>query len=242
MDSALRPVYHATETDGKSVRVVYSSAAPSKYIGLLTACGLCRICCGGCDCSTYNSRAQTLKDTSIILYENKLEYNNPWTSGCYGGSNVTTVYLDDPRFVQYEKAGCCSPFCTHNSCCPTWWDSCGEGIVIYKRVGWSECCSVKCSCCFDCSCKKCEDPPNYSYLSGSFPTNVAQQAGAVGNKSCCLFCFQDYILLYPVEDSDRLVEMLRHQKQFVQDYISTHQRQKGESLLATTNPAEMNRD
>jgi hypothetical protein len=220
MDPELRPVYHATQTPGR-VSVVYSSRAPDKYLTLLSWCGLLRCC--SCDCSTFNSRKRTLQNTAVIVYENKIKYNNPWTFGTLGGDNITTVYLDDPRFDQFEPAGFCSPFCTHNLCCPTYGGTCGQGIVIYKRVGWNErCCGsgACCSgCCGGCNCNKCEDPPNYSSLGGSFPTNIAQQAGVTVNQFCFRGCAQDFILLYPVADASELIKALKQQRTFVKDFI-----------------------
>lgn len=50
---------------------------------------------------------------------------------------VGVIYYDRDIMKKAAKAGCCSPSGTHMSPCPTCFDMCGEGLVLYG----ANCCS-----------------------------------------------------------------------------------------------------
>lgn len=100
---------------------------------------------GLCSCSPPALCAQNeLFDSFYVdVHENRVEYNDPVPGICCCNTisdNVVVMYYDRTLAQQVTPAGCCSPFCTHMSCCPTCFGCCGEGVVFHG----SKCCG---SCC-----------------------------------------------------------------------------------------------
>eukprot|EP00727_Mastigamoeba_balamuthi_P010537 m51a1_g6105 hypothetical protein (188) ;mRNA; f:81676-82575 len=124
------------------IAVVHRAPISAKYYSWLCCLGcmapLSCLCC---------TRRRLVASTYVQVHENRVEFDYPNVhcldlacGACYCcrvHDNVTTLYFD--KYPEIGRAGCCSPACTHCSCCPTCCDSCGEGVVVYRH----ECCCCK---------------------------------------------------------------------------------------------------
>jgi hypothetical protein len=70
------------------------------------------------------------KATYVHLYEDRLEWNYPHSVCCTLVDNPGVVYLDRDVAQRAVIPECCRPLATHCCCCPTWFDSCGEMVVL----------------------------------------------------------------------------------------------------------------
>ncbi len=94
-----------------------------------------------CPCSFAVCYTNELRKSSYVhLYEDRIEYSYA-TSICFQiVDNPAVLYLDRDVAQLSTVPDCCRPFLTHCSCCPTGFDSCGEGLFLH---GENTCCFVK---------------------------------------------------------------------------------------------------
>jgi hypothetical protein len=94
----------------------------------------------------------------VQVLENRIEWNIPysyctgdcpclWRVNCHLVDNTHVLYFDRALAQNAAKASCCSPACTHNDCCPTCFDMCGETLVLYETVPSCQVCRECCTCC-----------------------------------------------------------------------------------------------
>jgi len=96
----------------------------------MKTCHLLQTLCS-CDFLNLGAFPEKYKSSYINVYETKVEANLPYFCCCVRMDNVLVVYFDVEQAKYQEKAGLCKPCCTHNHCCPTCFDMCGEGVVLH---------------------------------------------------------------------------------------------------------------
>jgi hypothetical protein len=74
------------------------------------------------------------------VYENRIEWNEPSACLCCAKDNVRTVYFDRKVTRNAQRAGCCSPACTHCSLCPDCCSMFGQAVVIFGGNTCGCCC------------------------------------------------------------------------------------------------------
>eukprot|EP00128_Syssomonas_multiformis_P019121 Colp12_sorted_trinity150504_noHs@14954 len=83
-----------------------------------------------CDICLCLNRDKIMQGTYLTMYENKLEWNQPFQLCCCNCDNHGLLYFDRDITTQVQRAGFCSPCCTHCSFCPTCFDVCGEALIV----------------------------------------------------------------------------------------------------------------
>jgi hypothetical protein len=116
-------------------------------------------CLVPCTCFLYEPLRAALKESSYVqVLENRIEWNQPysyctggglrfWRVNCHVVDNTNVLYFDRALAQNAAKVACCEPMCTHNDCCPTCWDMCGESIVLYENPSACNGCAECCTCC-----------------------------------------------------------------------------------------------
>eukprot|EP00455_Lapot_gusevi_P002229 TRINITY_DN10869_c0_g1_i3.p1 TRINITY_DN10869_c0_g1~~TRINITY_DN10869_c0_g1_i3.p1 ORF type:complete len:210 (+),score=62.22 TRINITY_DN10869_c0_g1_i3:69-698(+) len=144
-----RKIY-STTNKGK-VDIIYHAQVHNEN----ARCGHILYClCIPCSCKAYGPVSQALRESTYVqVLENRIEWNYPDSMfyphrcDCIVSDNVKVLYFDRALAQNAAVAECCSPMCTHNSCCPTCFGMCGETLVLYENV--PGCCDCK-NCCFTC--------------------------------------------------------------------------------------------
>lgn len=123
--------------DPNAIRIVYRAPIDPVMKKCLCLMGSVNLCSG-----LLCKREEIYNSTYVQVHENRLEINYPGlkTMPCCRSvrDSIEVFYFDNNRIANVAKAGCCSPCCTHNSCCPTWCGLCGEAAIFYNN----------CCCCF----------------------------------------------------------------------------------------------
>jgi len=200
LDSA----YYATSDNGLSSEVLYSETAPESYSTCLKLKG-CLTCCDPYTC--FGIRDYIRSQHSVIVFENYMEINQPVYSGYNGGDAISTVYASDTMLRNVEKAGSCSPGFTHCSFCPTCFDMCGEGVVIYrpkKKTGCCDCCKCGAGTPF------CGVPGEHTTFHQTIPAAFLSRLGA--SSGACCTPKNEYLVIWPVRDSAKLIEKIKEMR------------------------------
>jgi len=122
--------------DPNAIQIRYRAPIDPVYKTFMTVCGIIHPCsCMLC------KKDEIFNSTYVQVHENRVELNYPalrLSCQCKKVEDAVQVYYYDSRWItKYDKAGVCTPCCTHCSCCPTWCGLCGEAVVF----------SDKCCCC-----------------------------------------------------------------------------------------------
>jgi len=145
-----RPIF-ATAEKGKLQIKYQAHVAPE----IKVAHKIYGFCCP-CTCMCHEPLSKELRESTYVqVLENRIEYNYPhsivtcgfpdiWRVNCHVVDNVSVIYFDRAIIKNAAKAQACSPMCTHNRCCPTCMDMCGEAVVLYED---SPGCGAGCKCC-----------------------------------------------------------------------------------------------
>ena len=118
--------------DPNAIRIVYRAPIDPVMKKCLCLMGTMNLCSG-----LLCKREEIYNSTYVQVHENRLEINYPGlkTMPCCRSvrDSIEVFYFDNSRIANVAKAGCCTPCCTHNSCCPTWCGLCGEMAVFLCR-------------------------------------------------------------------------------------------------------------
>jgi len=92
-------------------------------------------------CSFALCHSKELQKASYVhLYEDRLEFNYPYSVCLQIVDAPGVLYLDRDVAELQTVPDCCRPMFTHCTCCPTMWDSSGEVLMMH---GLGTCCWIK---------------------------------------------------------------------------------------------------
>ena len=122
-----RPMLNTMEDDYIAIR--YRPKLSEKYLLCLKINGILNpTSCMFCKADEF------YQSTYIQVLENRLEWNFPGLGSCFKlHDNFGGMYYDDIVVDKVDRLGCCKPIPCTTGPCPTYFDICGEGVIIYRR-------------------------------------------------------------------------------------------------------------
>jgi len=147
-------------------RKIYSTFEPGKlqityfaHISEQASCGHClNGCCFPWSCMCYGPLSRAVQESTYVqVLENRIEWNypgshvtcnpmTPWAINCHVQDRIQVLYFDRAVIQHADVAGCCTPCCTHNTCCPDCCGLCGGTVILHEET--PSCCScLCCNCC-----------------------------------------------------------------------------------------------
>jgi len=123
--------------DPNNIHIVHRAQISEKWKTMICWMGFSNpsLCC---------KKEEVWQSTYLQVHENRIEYNYPGIGCnllkcCKIQDNVRVHYFDKAIMKNVDKAGPCTPFCTHNTCFPDCCGMCGESVVIHS-TGLMCCC------------------------------------------------------------------------------------------------------
>ena len=198
----LRAVFYATADQGNSSEIIYSTTAPKAFDRCLLYYGCCTCDAGYC----YGYRRYIRDNHSVTVFENAMEINQPSYLGGFGGDSIIKIYADDPMLERVDRAAFCAPSGTHCSCCPTCFDSYGEGVVIHKKK------TQYCCCTCGAGTPNCGVRGKDSYYPWTMPAGLMTCFGDYCRAMANRCCDRDYFIIWPVKDAKALIQAINTMK------------------------------
>jgi len=188
MSAASRDIHLAREF-ATSERLIHQEGVSSgyrKWIYFVSGCT--------CNWVQFFKAEELFKSTYINVYETKIEFNYPAYNCCYSDfDNVAMLYYDRVYFENMDRAGFCSPCCTHCSCCPTCCDQCSEALVLHA--------DPRCCC------------------TGMKLARAPQISSCCCTSACCC-CTKPFVMLPFLVDADRLAHFVQDAKNAADKRVS----------------------